>query len=97
MSRPNLNTVRCEALFASSLRRSDTIAPDQVRAAIAQTIRALGGRGCAAWVAQEYGDYPEAAVTRMQWARTLVAQAYAGSDPLADDAGPVRPGVIAAA
>jgi hypothetical protein len=97
MSRPNLTTVRCEALFASSLRRSDTIAPDQVREAIAQTIQTLGGRGCAAWVAQEYGDYPEAAVSRMQWARSLVAQAYAGTDPAAEDTEPVRPDVVAIA
>jgi hypothetical protein len=36
---------------------------------------AYGGSGCAARVAQAFGEHPEAAVTRMRWARTLVARA----------------------
>ncbi|GIJ69101.1 hypothetical protein [Virgisporangium ochraceum] len=36
----------------------------------------LGARGCAAWVAQAYGDFPEAAVTRMHWVQNLVAGAF---------------------
>lgn len=35
--------------------------------------------GCAARVAQAYGDHPETAVTRMRWARTAVASAFGGS------------------
>ncbi len=79
MSQLDLDTVRCEALFASALRRCDDVAPTQVRQAIMQTVRALGCRGCAAWVAQEYGDYPEAAVVRMRWARSQVGRVFEGS------------------
>ena len=76
MSPVNLETIRCEALFASGLRQSDDVGPAAVQQAILQTVQALGGRGCAAWVAQEYGDYPESAVGRMRWARTVVARTY---------------------
>jgi hypothetical protein len=37
----------------------------------------FGPLGCAERVAQEFGDHPEAAVTRMRWARTLTAKALA--------------------
>jgi hypothetical protein len=83
MSRHNVNTVYCEALFASSLGQSDTLAPPQVWEAIARTLRTLGRRGCADWVALEYGDYPELAVERMCWARSVVAQAYAREETTA--------------
>ena len=79
MSPANVTTVQCEALFASALPQSDDVAPARIREAIMLTLRALGARGCAAWVAQEYGDYPELAVARMRWARQLVARAYVGS------------------
>jgi hypothetical protein len=75
MSALDINAVRCEALFASALQRSDRPSPAQVRAAIRRTVRALGSRGCAARVAQEFGDHPEVAVERMRWARWLVATA----------------------
>ena len=68
--------MRCEALFSSSLRRNERHDPAQVRDAIEQALRVLGSRGCAAWVAQAYGDFPEAAVTRMHWAQTLVNEVF---------------------
>ena len=77
MPRVNLHTMRCEALFASSLRRTDQPSPEKVREAIENSLRVLGARGCAAWVAQAYGDFPEAAVTRMHWVQNLVAEAFA--------------------
>jgi hypothetical protein len=76
MPRVNLHTMRCEALFASSLRRSDRADPSAVRDAIEDALRVLGSRGCAAWVAQAYGDFPEAAVTRMHWAQKLVTDTF---------------------
>jgi hypothetical protein len=87
MSTLNLTTLRCEALFASALPQSDQVAPLQVRLAIIEALRTLGARGCAEWVAQEYGDYPEAAVARMRWARFLVAHAFAVPDPATEDTG----------
>jgi hypothetical protein len=72
----NINTVRCEALFASSLQRSDDASPAQVQAAVLAAVRAWGSRGCAAQVAQEFGDHPETALPRMQWARDVIARTY---------------------
>jgi hypothetical protein len=66
---------RADALFASALQRSDEPSPGQVRRAIAAAVAAYGGSGCAARVAQAFGEHPETAVTRMRWARTLVARA----------------------
>jgi hypothetical protein len=83
MPRPNLDALQCEALFASSLPQSDSLTPGQVREVIAQTISALGGHGCAARVAQEYGDYPETAVARMRWARSVIAQTHTGVEATA--------------
>jgi hypothetical protein len=77
MSRLNLNDVRSEALFASALQPSDRPTPDQVRAAIMVTVRRFGSHGCAARMAQQFGDEPLAAVARMRWAREVIAQAFA--------------------
>jgi hypothetical protein len=67
--------VRADALFASALQRSDEPSPRQVRRAIAAAVAAYGGSGCVARVAQAFGEHPETAVTRMRWARTMVARA----------------------
>jgi hypothetical protein len=68
----SISTARADALFVSALQRSDEPSTTQIRQAIAATIREYGARGCAARVAQEYGEHPETAVLRMRWARTLV-------------------------
>jgi len=65
--------VSANALFASSLQPSDRPDPAQVLVAISVTFEALGDTGCAARVAQEFGDHPETAVSRMRWARTVTA------------------------
>ena len=64
-----------DALFASALQRSDHPTPGQIRQAIAAATAAYGGSGCAARVAQAFGEHPETAVTRMRWARALAARA----------------------
>jgi hypothetical protein len=93
----SIGTARADALFASALQRSDQPSAAQVRQAITAAIRAFGARGCAARVAQAYGDDPETAVIRMRWARARVSgvfgQARAG---LADAAAPC-PGTVPAA
>lgn len=76
LSRRNLHALRCEALFASPLEMSDHVAPSQVRQAIQQVLQLLGGSGCAACVAQAYGERPNDAVARMRWARARVAEAF---------------------
>jgi hypothetical protein len=64
-----ISSARADALFASPLQRSDEPSPVQVHQAIAAAVAAFGIRGCAARVAQAYGEYPETAVLRMRWAR----------------------------
>lgn len=73
MSRLNVNAARCEALFASHIQQSERPTPAQAREAITMTVRRVGVRGCAARVAQEFGDHPEIAIDRMRWARETVA------------------------
>jgi hypothetical protein len=68
--------VRAAALFASALQRSDQPSGAQIRQAIAMAMQALGERGCAASVAQAYGEHPETAVMRMRWARAAAAGAF---------------------
>ena len=68
------SAVRADALFVSALQRSDRPGPGQVSQAIAVAVARYGGTGCAARVAQAFGEHPETAVTRMRWARTMVAR-----------------------
>jgi hypothetical protein len=76
MFRPHVEAARCEALFVSSLQSSPQPPAEQVREAVARTIRTHGVLACVARVAQEFGDHPETAVTRMRWAREAVSHAY---------------------
>jgi len=72
----SISAARAGALFASPLQRSDEPIASQVRRAIAA---AIGVRGCAARVAQAYGEHPETALTRMRWALKAAASAFGGS------------------
>jgi hypothetical protein len=72
----SVTAARADALFASALQRSDEPSEGQVQQAVAASIRAFGDLGCAARVAQAYGEHPETAVTRMRWARTAVTGAF---------------------
>jgi hypothetical protein len=83
MSGLNINAVRCEALFTSPLQQSDCRTPAQVHEAIRLAIREFGSRGCAARVAQEFGDHPETAVLRMRWVREQVAALWPYAGPSA--------------
>jgi hypothetical protein len=71
---------RCDALFASDLQASQHPDSRRVRLAIRRTVRTLGAHACAALVAQEFGDHPETAVTRMRWAKQVVRTAYPDPD-----------------
>ncbi|MFF3444073.1 hypothetical protein [Streptosporangium sp. NPDC002721] len=59
-----------QVLFASELQASDDPSPDQVRLIIEGRIRSCHAdlSDCAALVAQEAGDHPEAYANRMRWA-----------------------------
>jgi hypothetical protein len=77
MTRLNVNDARCAALFASGLQRTDAPAPEALGEVISRTVRKLGIAGCAARMAQEFGDHPEAAASRMRWIRQLIGELYA--------------------
>jgi hypothetical protein len=79
--RLSISTARADALFASALQRSDQPSAAQVGQAIAAAIREFGAQGCAARVAQAYGEHPETAVLRMRWARAVVTGAFGGARP----------------
>ena len=75
MQHPNTSALRADALFVSTLQRSDDPSTAQVRHIIAAAVREYGPQGCAERVAQEFGDHPETAVARMRWARALASEA----------------------
>ena len=74
MTRLNVNDARCVALFVSGLQRSHAPATELAEV-ISYTVRRFGIAGCASRMAQEFGDHPEAAASRMRWIRQLVADA----------------------
>ena len=87
-----ISAARADALFASPLQRSDEPSPAQVHQAIAAAVAAFGIRGCAARVAQAYGEHPETAVLRMRWARATVVHAPVAHPLVTRASGGVRAG-----
>ena len=77
----SISTARADALFASALQCSDEPSPEQICQAIAAAIRAFSARGCAARVAQAYGEHPETAALRMRWARTAITGVFGAARP----------------
>jgi hypothetical protein len=65
-------TLRTEALFASTLQASDMIDPKDVDDVVAQVLRRDGPCECAARMAYEFGEHPDTAVRRMRWARRMI-------------------------
>jgi hypothetical protein len=74
----NLTDARC-ALFASALQRSESPTAALVGAAIRAAVETLGLAGCLEAMAQEFGDHPEAASERMEWARQLTTDLWGTS------------------
>jgi hypothetical protein len=70
----DMTGARCQALFSSALQPSDAPTAGMIAAAISRAVQQFGAGGCAGRMAQEFGDHPEAAVTRMRWVRQLLAQ-----------------------
>jgi hypothetical protein len=77
MTRLNVNDARCEALFVSGLQRSDVPTPEALAEVISRTVRQFGIAGCLSRMAQEFGDHPESAASRMRWIRQLIGGIYA--------------------
>ena len=82
------------ALFASSLQRSDKPSAGQIRQAIAAAVYAYGGPGCAERVAQEFGDHPETAVMRMRWARAVASEVFGPAPGPTQNDPRRRPGLL---
>jgi hypothetical protein len=74
VTRLNITDARCEALFASKLRQSDTPTAAELAEIVSTMVRQYGVRGCAAFMAWEFGDHPETAAARMRWVRQLVGE-----------------------
>ena len=77
MNAADPDDVRTEALFVSHLQRSQQPTPELIRAAVTATVDRLGEHGCAALVAQEFGEHPDCALGRMRWARSAARRAFA--------------------
>ena len=77
----SLSAIRADALFVSALQRGDHPGAQEVRQAVAAAVGAFGQRGCAGRVAQEFGDHPDTAVTRMRWARQVAGNAFGEPGP----------------
>lgn len=76
MSTQSLESVRAEALFVSDVQCSEHLTAERVREAVARSVRRHGALGCAALVAEEFGEHPETAVPRMSWILATVRQVY---------------------
>ena len=76
MNHLSISVERADALFVSSLQRSDQPSTGQVRQAVAAAVHTLGSQGCAGRVAEEFGEHPELAAARMRWALQLTAGAF---------------------
>ena len=74
VTQPDMDGARCQALFSSRLQPSDVPTADMVATAISRAVQQFGIGGCAGRMAQEFGDHPDAAATRMRWVRQLIAQ-----------------------
>jgi hypothetical protein len=69
---------RAEALFISTLQPSDHPTSDQVAAAVRASLHKYGGScGCAGACAEEFGDHPDTAKSRMRWALATARQSNA--------------------
>jgi hypothetical protein len=66
-----------EALFVSDVQRSQHPTAELIRAVVDATEVRLGETGCAGLVAQEFGDHPDCARHRMEWAIAAVQDAFA--------------------
>jgi hypothetical protein len=76
MARNLVNMTWSEALFVSELSAQGRPSREEATRAIRETMALRGVRGCAGELAQEYGEHPETAASRMRWAIDVVREAY---------------------
>ncbi|MBM2622304.1 hypothetical protein JIG36_43060 [Actinoplanes sp. LDG1-06] len=63
-----------EALFVSDLQPSQCPSHEVVERAVTAMILLHGSDGCAAEVAEEFGDHPDDAVRRMHWVHSELTE-----------------------
>jgi hypothetical protein len=68
-------STQAEALFVSDLQPTQLPTSAQIRIAVLRSLGRYRSIGCAALVAQEYGDHPIEAIQRMRWATDAVRAA----------------------
>jgi hypothetical protein len=76
-----ISTVRelaAEAIFVSDLQPSECPSRKTVEDTVTEMILRYGTDGCAAGVAEEFGDHPETAVRRMVWVCSELESVLAG-------------------
>ena len=71
-----VDDARAEALFLSDLQPSQHAPATLVRAVVDVKLGWMSPAECAAVVAQEYGEHPQATADRMRWAHGAVVAAY---------------------
>ena len=74
-----VNPVLCMALFVSDAQKSRDLDDVAVRETVDRTLEQLGADECYARAAEVFGDHPDVALDRIQWARDLCARALAPS------------------
>ncbi|WP_433605725.1 hypothetical protein ACQP2P_28135 [Dactylosporangium sp. CA-139114] len=72
-----LDPVLAMALFVSDTPRSGDLDDATIRATVDRTLEQLGPDECYARAAEVFGDRPETALERIQWARERCARAMA--------------------
>jgi hypothetical protein len=72
--------LRAEALFASDLQPSQHPSTRLVWEVVHATVVQHGEVWCTARVAEEFGEHPECACRRMEWAREAVQAAFAAEE-----------------
>ena len=72
-----IDDIRTEALFVSDLQVSQHPTAALIRAVVSAMVDRLGEARCAELVAQEFGEHPDCALSRMQWARSAIQTAFA--------------------
>ena len=76
MNHLGISAARTDALFVSTLQRSDEPSAGQIRQSVALAVRRFGSRGCAVRVAEAFGEHSALAAERMRWARQAVAEVF---------------------
>ena len=71
-----VDDARAEALFLSDLQPSQHPPASLVRAVVDVKLGWMSPAECAADVAQEYGEHPQATADRMRWAHDAVVAAF---------------------